>query len=738
MKKSLLKNLKYLITISLSLFLFGGQPAEFGEEKTFFHGYLIPKPIIRIGIGVNLGEIKISSSSGVKIYEVKTNYKLIADDADEVMIKGHREKLNEKYVIQVAQSKEREEAEILAQDLKTRLESKVYVKRSSEERIVENYQVIVGDFLTRGDALDHIKKLNQIGINDTWIIREDITEEESKPLWILINDELKSLSDDTVLYFIPSNPQSYLSFNGRDYRGIFVLNATSQGLVLTNILNLDDYLKGVVPSEMSPYDFREIEAHKAQAVAARTYAIKNMKSNEELGFDLCDTPKSQYYKGMNAEHPLSSQAVDETKGMAAVYRGKLINALYTSTCGGMTENAEDVFGGTAVPYLKATECVYEKNKGWSVKSGSSLLPIYINGRNIASEIASLQSLGVISLETDPVFYREKAHYKDAVNWIYSALGVLGKASDPLDLEPEPLNCLSLSHLIVQAFGWQERVESLLLESETDFLLNDVLELQNGPRDDLAYLIQTGILPSSQNVMDPERDLSKGELLYYLWKVILNHRNLSHEGIFKGHSDDKIVIEESQESRQITLSPQVYILKNYDGDHSFVSKVYLLGGEKIRWLEDQEEIKFLEVIYPPHTNILDRSSDYHSWQSRISREKLQRRINQYYPIGELVDMAPQKKGVSNRVIDLMISGTEADASVKGFRIRTVLGLRETLFVIDREYDEEGKVTHFTFHGKGWGHGVGLCQVGAFGLAQAGVAYQDILKKYYKGIKIEKIY
>ena len=239
-------------------------------------------------------------------------------------------------------------------------------------------------------------------------------------------------------------------------------------------------------------------------------------------------------------------------------------------------------------------------------------------------------------------------------------------------------------------------------------------------------------------MDPERDLSKGELLYYLWKVILNHRNLFHEGLFKGHSDDKIVIEESQESRQITLSPQVYILKNYDGDHSFVSKVYLLGGEKIRWLEDQEEIKFLEVIYPPHTNILDRSSDYHSWQSRISREKLQRRINQYYPIGELVDMAPQKKGVSNRVIDLMISGTEADASVKGFRIRTVLGLRETLFVIDREYDEEGKVTHFTFHGKGWGHGVGLCQVGAFGLAQAGVAYQDILKKYYKGIKIEKIY
>jgi stage II sporulation protein D len=88
--------------------------------------------------------------------------------------------------------------------------------------------------------------------------------------------------------------------------------------------------------------------------------------------------------------------------------------------------------------------------------------------------------------------------------------------------------------------------------------------------------------------------------------------------------------------------------------------------------------------------------------------------------------------------MLLKGKDGQAVVKGLRIRKVLGLSETLFVIDREYDKEGAITHFTFNGKGLGHGVGLCQVGAFGMALAGANYKDILKKYYHGIKISKIY
>jgi stage II sporulation protein D len=91
-----------------------------------------------------------------------------------------------------------------------------------------------------------------------------------------------------------------------------------------------------------------------------------------------------------------------------------------------------------------------------------------------------------------------------------------------------------------------------------------------------------------------------------------------------------------------------------------------------------------------------------------------------------------------VIDLEIQGGDSSATVRGFRIRRVLGLRETLFIIDRERGEDGRITHFIFRGKGWGHGVGMCQVGAFGMARAGADYRSILKKYYQGIKIKSVY
>ena len=90
------------------------------------------------------------------------------------------------------------------------------------------------------------------------------------------------------------------------------------------------------------------------------------------------------------------------------------------------------------------------------------------------------------------------------------------------------------------------------------------------------------------------------------------------------------------------------------------------------------------------------------------------------------------------MELLILGSETQATVRGLRIRSVLGLRETLFVLDKEHDAEGHVSHYIFTGKGWGHGVGLCQVGAYGMAQSGATYQEILFKYYRDITLDQIY
>lgn len=729
---------KYFIFFVLCLFVFAGVPEEFAEDNSFFHGYVIPKPIIRIGLGVNLSDIKISSSSGVKVYEARESYKLIADNVDEVWIKGQKEKLNAKFLIQVVQSEKKEDAEIIAQELKTKIDGHVTLVQSTEDGAEDTYQVLVGDFRTRQDALNYIKTLNSLGVEDTWILREDITEEESKPLWILVNEELKSLNKNTVLYFIPSHARSFLSFKGRDYRGIFILQSTRKGVVLINVLNVDDYLKGVVPSELSPYVFNELEAQKAQSIAARTYAFKKLDLNKDLGFDLDDTPNSQLYKGMNAEHPLSSLAVDLTLGKVALYKGVLIDALYTSTCGGMTEDVEEIFNGPALPYLRSTECVSEKQQGYSLATERSFLPVYINGKNISPLIAFLYSLGIIPLETDTVFYNVDVSLEEAKNWIGNAARIFGKNTPASYEGVTELNVQSLAGLLVDSFDWQERVANLMFPSEKEFVLKSVNGGNGEKSDNVAYLIQTGILPPTNDLQDQKRYISRGEFIDYLGRAVLNHKTPVEEGIFSRLEKDRVVIDVEKGEKQFVFSPDAFILINNHGDYFFAPEVYLIGGESIRWIEKDGLAVYVEIIDLPQTNILDRSSPHRTWQVRQSKMDLEERINRYYPIGELIDIIPQKRSVSNRVVELLISGIESQAVVEGLRIRRVLGLKETLFVIDREYDESGNITQFEFNGKGWGHGVGLCQVGAYGMAQAGADYEEILKKYYRDITIGEIY
>jgi stage II sporulation protein D len=108
------------------------------------------------------------------------------------------------------------------------------------------------------------------------------------------------------------------------------------------------------------------------------------------------------------------------------------------------------------------------------------------------------------------------------------------------------------------------------------------------------------------------------------------------------------------------------------------------------------------------------------------------------VGSLVDLRVAARGSSRRAVDLEVIGTNGTSHVRGGRIRSALGLREQLFVIERKFDDNGRVTGFTFHGRGWGHGVGLCQVGAYGLARQGYTHELILKAYYTGIDLTRLY
>ncbi len=296
----------------------------------------------------------------------------------------------------------------------------------------------------------------------------------------------------------PQDRSQFLSADAAPYRGVFeVLPAEDARLTVVNVVHLEDYLRGVVPNELAPKAFREIEAQKAQAVAARSYALAHLGDYSARGYDVCATAACQVYRGVSSEHKLSDRAVAETHGIVASWRGRPIHAFYTSTCGGHTEEGTEVFEDGA-PYLRGVAC-----------------------------------------------------------------------------------------------------------------------------------------PAEEGVADHDRERGR------------------------------------------------------------------------------------------------------PWQVRLGPKDVERRVARYGSVGRVLDLVPTRVGVSGRVVELRVVGSEGELALRGQRVRLGLRLRESLFVLHKETTVPDEEPRFVFTGNGWGHGVGLCQLGASGMARSGATFEEILKHYYTGIAVTSL-
>jgi stage II sporulation protein D len=145
-----------------------------------------------------------------------------------------------------------------------------------------------------------------------------------------------------------------LTLGGRPYRGRLVVSSDGKRVQVVDAVALEAYLKGVVPAEM-PSNWSP-EALKAQAVAARSYALANLTKGRD--FDLYGDTRSQVYGGIAAESPAASAAVDATKGQVVLYDGKVANTWFFSTSGGRTASSLEATG-TLVPYLVSVPDPYD-------------------------------------------------------------------------------------------------------------------------------------------------------------------------------------------------------------------------------------------------------------------------------------------------------------------------------------------------------------------------------------------
>jgi stage II sporulation protein D len=156
------------------------------------------------------------------------------------------------------------------------------------------------------------------------------------------------------LRVIPAQPGG-LTIGGRQYRGEALILARGEGRVTAvNVIDLEAYLLGVVPREIGRRPPSEIEAVKAQAIAARTYSIGNLGGRQSSGFDFYATVMDQVYGGVQEEDTVANRAVRETRGQIMTHNGTPILAYYSSTCGGQTASIEDSWPWRGpLPYLRA-------------------------------------------------------------------------------------------------------------------------------------------------------------------------------------------------------------------------------------------------------------------------------------------------------------------------------------------------------------------------------------------------
>jgi stage II sporulation protein D len=143
-----------------------------------------------------------------------------------------------------------------------------------------------------------------------------------------------------------------LSVGGKPYRGDLALFGGDSGVAVVNVVKIDDYVRGVVPLEIGTRAESDSAAVQAQAVTARSYAYIHLSNDPFREYDVTGGVLDQVYGGVEAETPVASEAVESTRTLVLKYAGRVVNAPYSSTCGGSTAAASEVWRSNDEPYLR--------------------------------------------------------------------------------------------------------------------------------------------------------------------------------------------------------------------------------------------------------------------------------------------------------------------------------------------------------------------------------------------------
>lgn len=218
----------------------------------------------------------------------------------------------------------------------------------------KSFNIYAGNFIGESEASQNKDNLIRNGINCQTV------SGSNQFVFVLNanNNPVLMYANNFNIYFSSYNNDlncNSIKMDGNLYKGEAAFYISEGRLLSMNKVSLKNYLYGVLPKEIIPS--WPAEAVKAQALAARSYAVASLSPNSKLGYDVQDNQNDQVYGGYYAENAITNAYVDSTDGQMIYYDGKVITAFFHSTSGGRTENTENIWM-TPVPYLKAVDDPY--------------------------------------------------------------------------------------------------------------------------------------------------------------------------------------------------------------------------------------------------------------------------------------------------------------------------------------------------------------------------------------------
>lgn len=679
----------------------------------------ITEPRIRVGLLSDQGEVTFPRTAD--------GYYLVGDGGPSTLRRGFTataplSNATVRFAVQVSAVSDEGSANTLAERIRkeTGLRTDVIFDPAAGLR-----RVLAGDLATSDEGTPLRAQLVERGYGrDMLVVRRPSDQAFEKEIRIVDDEgDRYTVRGESVLV-MPISAQT-ITIDKQHYRTAARIHVNPRGRFnVINELNLEDYLFGVVPAEMGPRIYDEVEALKAQAVAARTYAIRNLGQFRSEGYDICPGPACQAYKGFSGEEELSTRAVRETAGLILTHGGKPIDALYTSTCGGETSDVSTMFPGRNEPYLRRARCVEMEMATLSGRADSGLLTEQQANARLFTALARIPEPGTSWAA------------RDVEAAVAAAARLIGMPNVSAAAPASSRRGDVLRHL-ASIFGFPEKAAVVTLPEDRQYFFPETADRDGDAYLAAAFLTKFGVAPAQQlDRVDLSAPMPRDELYTLLGSWVREHAALQEaNGKVLTLSGRAITLKAEGKTTTFTLPENIPLLRRFNDRFQEYKSLPIMIGDRASVYLSSQKIPIAIVIHANYDGAsFDRTSSFANWTRSYRADELVTTINRRAPIKELQDIRPLSVDASQRVIDLEVTAENGRKfTLSGLPVRWSLNVPDNLFVYDKTKDSDG-TDRYTFFGKGWGHGTGFCQVGSYGMAFRGWTFDRILKHFYTDVEL----